>query len=94
MNESYHVDQLDDEYIDGDDDNTSSSEDEGSDFIHILDVFSTWFIRIGLAIGVILLIYYIVVGNIFSALLFILGMAVAYAFGYFFMYCIDKFMSA
>ena len=92
MNDSYHVDQLDDEYFD--DDHNSSSVDEGFDMIHFLDIFSTWFIRIGLAIGVILLIYYIVVGNIFSALLFILGMVVAYAFGYFFMFCLDKFMSA
>ena len=90
MNDSYHVDQLDDEYYD---DGKETVEEE-SDLIHFLDIFSTWFIRIGLAIGVILLIYYIVVGNIFSALLFILGMVVAYAFGYFFMFCLDKFMSA
>ena len=65
MDDSYHVDQLDDEYIDDD----GVVEEDNSGVIHILDVFSTWFIRIGLAIGAILLVYYIVVGNIFSALL-------------------------
>jgi len=69
-------------------------EEDDSSLIPILSLISTWFIRIGIGIGIILLIYYIVVGKLFSAILFILGLVVAYFFGYFFMFCLDKFMSA
>ena len=84
-----HIDQLDDSYVDG-----KVRDDEEFDLISFLGVCATWFIRIGLVIGAILLVYYVVVGNIFSALLFILGMVIAYFFGYFFMFCLDKIMSS
>lgn len=55
--------------------------------------FSTWFIRIGLIIGAILLIYFIVVGKVLSAFAFIVGMIVAYFFGFLVMFCLDKLMT-
>ncbi len=67
---------------------------EDNTIIPLLDLISTWFIRIGIVIGIIVLLYYIVVGKIFSALLFILGLVVSYFFGYFFMFCLDKFTSS
>ena len=84
------MDQFDDAYLEKDE---NSSVVDNSVLINILGTIATWFIRIGLLIGVILLVYYIVIGNIFSALLFVLGLVVAYFFGYFFMYCLDKFMT-
>jgi hypothetical protein len=84
------MDQFDDSYLEKDE-NTSVV--DNTVLISILGNIATWFIRIGLIIGAILLVYYIVIGNIFSALLFVLGLVVAYFFGYFFMYCLDKFMT-
>jgi hypothetical protein len=83
-----YVDQLDDSYLDD-----KSSVIDNTELLSLLGVIATWFIRIGLAIGALLLVYYIVIGNIFSALLFVLGLVVSYFFGYFFMFCLDKFMS-
>ena len=55
--------------------------------------FSTWFIRIGLIIGAILLVYFFVVGKVLSAFAFIVGIIVAYFFGFFVMFCLDKLMT-
>ena len=62
--------------------------------ISILNFFSTWFIRIGIVLAVILFIYYIVTGNILSAFLYLVGLVVAFFFGYAFMFLLDKFISA
>lgn len=66
--------------------------EEENSVITVLSVISTWFIRIGMIIAVILFIYFIITGKILDAVLFILGLAVAYFFGYFFMFCLDKFI--
>ena len=62
--------------------------------ISILAFISTWFIRLGLALGAILLIYFIVMGKFLTAIVYIIGMLTAYFFGYFFMFCLDTFLSS
>ncbi len=69
-------------------------EDDGGLLVSFMSVASTWFIRIGMAIGVILLLYFIFTGKIGNAVLYILGLIVAFFFGYFFMFLLDKFTSA
>ena len=61
--------------------------------IYILTIISKWFIRIGMVIAVILLLYFIFTLKFFNALLFIIGLLIAYIFGYFFMFCLDKLLS-
>ena len=82
--------------MDNYDDYEEEMEESSSEvkLLPILGLVSTWFIRIGMGIGVILLFYYLITGKVVSALLFILGLVVAFFFGYFLMFCIDKFMSA
>ena len=75
------------------DEDEELEETEETSWIPILSVASKWFIRIGVVIGIILLIYYIVVGKVFSAFIFVIGLIVAYFFGYFFMFCLDKLTS-
>ena len=58
--------------------------------ILLLDFIATWFIRIGLVLAFIALVYYIVTGQVFSAFMYIIGLVIAYFFGYFFMFCLDK----
>ena len=71
-------------------------ENENSEFnmISLLSIASVWFIRFGMVVAVILLIYFIVVGKIGTAFLYILGLVVAYFFGYGFMFCLDKFIES
>ena len=71
-------------------------ENENSEFnmISFLSIASVWFIRFGMVVAVILLIYFIVVGKIGSVFLYILGLVVAYFFGYGFMFCLDKFIES
>ena len=69
--------------------------DEGSDaVVAVFASISTWFIRIGMVVAGILLLYFIFTGKIGSAVLYILGLIVAFFFGYFFMFLLDKFTSA
>lgn len=69
--------------------------DEDSDaVVAVFASISTWFIRIGMVVAVILLLYFIFTGKIGSAVLYILGLIVAFFFGYFFMFLLDKFTSA
>ena len=66
----------------------------GNTTIWFLDLVSTWFIRIGIVLAAIALIYFVVTGQFFSAFMYIIGLVVAYYFGYFFMFCLDRFLSA
>ena len=75
------------------DEDEELEEVEETSWIPVLSVISKWFIRIGIVIGIILLIYFIVVGKVFSAFIFVIGLIVAYFFGYFFMFCLDKLTS-
>ena len=83
------MEKYDDEFLEEEVD-----ENESSDFnmISFLSVASIWFIRFGMVVAVILLVYFIVVGKIVTALLYILGLVVAYFFGYGFMFFLDKFI--
>lgn len=70
-------------------------EEEKSDntTIWFLNLISTWFIRIGIVLAIIALIYFVVTGQFFSAFMYIIGLVIAYYFGYFFMFCLDRFLS-
>ena len=67
-------------------------ENDNSDFnmISFLSIASVWFIRFGMVVAVILLVYFIVVGKIGTAFLYILGLVFAYFFGYGFMFFLDN----
>ena len=78
----------DEEYEDYYDDESDSA------FIGTLAFISKWFIRIGLVVAVIVFVYYIMVGKVSSALLFVLGLVVAYFFGYGFMFLLDKMVDS
>lgn len=66
-------------------------DEEEVSLIPVLSTLSKWFIRIGIVIGIILLLYFIVKTDFMSAFLFVIGMIGAYFFGYLFMLCLDKF---
>lgn len=59
------------------------------DTFSLLASVSTWVIRIILVIAAILFLYFIFMGNIVTALLYALGLILAYFFGYFFVYLLD-----
>lgn len=80
-------------YQDIDEDEELEEQEDTTSWIPVLSIISKWFIRLGIVIGIILLIYYIVVGKVFSAFIFVIGLIVAYFFGYFFMFCLDKLTS-
>ena len=85
------MEKYDDEFLDEEVDENESSE---FNMISFLSVASVWFIRFGMVVAVILLVYFIVVGKIATAFLYILGLVVAYFFGYGFMFCLDKFIES
>ena len=68
-------------------------EKEESSIYPLLETIAKWFIRIGIVCAVIVVIYYLVKLQITSLLLFIVGLVIAYFFGYFVMFCIDKVAS-
>ena len=61
--------------------------------VSTLAVISKWFIYIGVAIAAILLLYFVFTLKFSKIFLFILGLVIAYFFGYFFMFCLDTFIS-
>ena len=69
-------------------------EEDDSTFIGVLGTISKWFIRIGVVIAIIIFIYYIVTAKITSGLLFILGLVVAFLFGYGFMFLLDHLVDS
>ncbi len=85
------MEKYDDEFLEEEVDENESSE---FNMISFLSVASIWFIRFGMVVAVILLVYFIVVGKIVTALLYILGLVVAYFFGYGFMFFLDKFIES
>lgn len=58
----------------------------------ILGLLAKWFIRIGLFVGLLLIIYYIFTLQFLSLLLFLIILVVSFFFGYFFMFCLDTFL--
>lgn len=68
-------------------------EKEESSIYPLLETIAKWFIRIGIVCAVIVGIYYLVKLQIVNLLLYIVGLIIAYFFGYFFMFCLDKLTS-
>ena len=81
----------DDDFLDEEVDENENSE---FNIISFLLVASVWFIRFGIVVAVILLFYFIVVGKIATAFLYVLGLIVAYFFGYGFMFCLDNIIES
>ena len=77
-------------YQDIDDYEDEYEEEKDSSIIPLLGTIAKWFIRIGIVCAVIVAIYYLVKLQIVNLLLFMIGLIVAYFFGYFVMFCIDK----
>ena len=77
---------------DGDGEEEYYEDEDSSNILSILSLISTWFIRFGLTSGVILLIYFLFSGQLKTAFLYVIGLVVAYFFGYFFMFCLDHFV--
>ena len=82
----------DEEYL-GTDGEISSVEEDENKVIAVLAFISTWFIRIGMVLAVIVLLYYLFTAKFLTAFLFIIGLVVAYFFGYFLMFLLDNFIS-
>ena len=82
----------DDEYLE--EEVVDENDESEFNMISFLSIASVWFIRFGMVVAVILLVYFIVVGKIVTAFLYILGLVVAYFFGYGFMFCLDKFIES
>lgn len=72
------------------DDYEDYEEEKDSSIIPLLGTIVKWFIRIGIVCAVIVILYYLVKLQITNLLLFIVGLIIAYFFGYFVMFCIDK----
>ena len=80
-------------YQDIDDYEDDYEEEKDSSIIPILGTIVKWFIRLGIVFAVIVALYYLIKLQITSLLLFIVGLVIAYFFGYFVMFCIDKVAS-
>ena len=68
-------------------------EEKGFSLISILGTIAKWFIRIGIVLAIIVGLYYLIKWQIVNLLLFMVGLIIAYFFGYFFMFCLDKLIS-
>lgn len=68
--------------------------EKDNSLVTIFDFISKWFIRIGLVIGIILLIILLFSGKIMNALILIIGLCVAFILGFGFMFLLDYFVSA
>lgn len=62
------------------------------DLITILNICSSWFIKLGIIIAVCLVITFFVTGKVFLAFAYIFGLLVAFSVGYVFMYCVDHIL--
>lgn len=77
---------------DEEEDDTNVESDAKDEVVSIFAFISTWFIRIGLVLAVILLIAFLISGKFLTAVLYLCGLAVAFVLGYGFMYCLDHFI--
>ena len=75
------------------DDYDDYEEEKDYSIIPLLGTIAKWFIRIGIVCAVVVAIYYLVKLQITNLLLFMVGLIIAYFFGYFIMFCIDKVAS-
>lgn len=100
--ENYDDDFFDYDYSEDSYDNFSYEDDDYEEIeekkfnpgslLSVVALISIWFIRIGAVMGICLLIAFFVMGKVGTAFLFILGLIVAFFFGYGFMFCLDHFM--
>ena len=67
--------------------------EEKDDYIPLLSFIATWFIRIGIVVAAILFAVFLFTGKIMTALLYIIGLVIAFLFGYAIMFLIDFFLS-
>ena len=66
--------------------------DKESVLMNVLIFIAHWFMNIGVIISCILILYFIFTLKIVSLLLFGIGLGVAFLFGYFFMFLLDKLL--
>ena len=89
QDEDYDTDEDSDDDEDYDTDEDSDSKNE---VISVFAFISTWFIRIGLVLAAILFLAFLISGKLLTAILYLCGLAVAFVFGYGFMYCLEHFI--
>jgi hypothetical protein len=63
------------------------------DYIAVLSLISKWFIRIGIFIAAVLILIFLFTFKIKTLLYYVMGLVLAFFFGYFFMFCLDKLIS-
>lgn len=78
-------DYYDDEY------ESNDEKEDNFDLASVLSFIATWFIRIGMVIAVILFAVFLFSGKVMTALFYIIGLIVAFFFGYAIMFLIDYF---
>ena len=66
-------------------------ETDGENFTNLFLLISTWFGRIGIIVAIILVLYFIFNEKFINLILYIIGLVVAYFFGYGFMYLLEKY---
>ena len=96
-NYDIYVDANTEDDYDTEDDESDEEEDpaytydSSSPLYKFLSLFLVVFKWLGIAIAVVLIAYFITQGKIKSLLLYILGLVVAFFFGYFFMFLLNRF---
>ena len=67
--------------------------EEESTIVSVFDFISTWFIRIGIVIAVILILIFLFSGKMLTALFYVIVLIGAFLLGYGFMFLLDFFVS-
>lgn len=66
-------------------------EEDKSDIISTISLVSTWFIRFGIVVTGILVLYFLFSAKFSTLLIYLISLVVAFFFGYAFMYLLEKF---
>lgn len=83
------------DYDDYSEEDYEELEQESKNEISLLEILafvSQWFIRIGIGIGIVLLVMFFVTGKPGTAFLYFFGLVVSFFFGYGFMFLLDFFV--
>ena len=84
-----------DEYDDYSSDDTEEyeefNEEDKSDIISTISLVSTWFIRFGIVVTGILVLYFLFSAKFSTLLIYLISLVLAFFFGYVFMYLLEKF---
>ncbi len=83
---------MEDEYYNDEYEEEEEVIEERSVLLDYVGIIVKWYIRIGLAVGAILLLYYLFTLQLLSFLLFAISLVIAFFFGYFFMYFLDNYL--